>query len=1085
VEAAAKAVRDLADAPGGRWLARVLEAFAADDGATEEPAPAEDAAEPSPSRTALEELAASETDADRARMLGVASAMRAHAAGDVTSARRQLAQLAERDPQDAAVLSYLLDLNRAAGDYGAAAQTASKAAAAIADPELAAALRIEAALERWRQGERKLAIEETEAAISAAPEAARTVLGWATWAVDPDSVDLRRQAIQAAIASGADSRALGLERFAVEVAAGDAEAAAAELAALDSSPAGPLNLAAALGRLAWPPASVDSPEAMADALARIASRGPHALLLAGAERLRLARETRDPEAAAHAAHAWFEAGGALPAAIEWLAAATALGDDREEIRARTAVSDCLSGDARASMQASAALLRTRIEIDAPTPLVAGGSPAVVLANLELGPPGCDPRRRAVVLEELDGVLGEDAAIDAAGLAGWSLLATNDLERARRAFERVVAARPGDLAAWEGLRVCAERSGDRARRATAAAELGARCADDARGAGFWEEAALLWLDAGDGESADRALEASFARDAKRAVAFDKLFRRTRDRKDNERLLAIIARRLDVADQAGEIQKLFWEQARVLRETGDQEGALKALEHVTMIEPDHVGALALLGEINIRRGQYEEAATSLSRLATLDAAPPKNRVTAGVAAVDLYENKLRRFDLALEVLVALHNAGLSTLPVRERLAKTAARAGNWPVATATLEQLMMERPDPAGRIEAARLAMAIHRDRQQNPQGAVLAIIKLLEDSPMDAEALDLLLSTQHPPQVRAPLLENARTALLAHLHRKPSDAENVLRLAEVAGERGEDGLQQAALGVLGALGAGDTASEQAFAQLAARKPRIPQVAIPREMMRAILAPGDEGPIADLFVALGPTIADALGPNLQASGVARRDRIDPRSGVALRNEIATWAGAFGIEEFELYVGGKDPLTVQGVPGEPPSLVVGAGVNAPLAPLTRARVARELLGISRGTTILRWRDDVTIAAIVVAACRLGDVRMEHPPYAVLAEVERLMTRAISRRTRRLLPPLCAAIASQRPDARAWSRRALASQDRIASIASGDPGVVLSDVLGVSLDRLEHAVPGNPRAEDLLRFVLSQIYVDIRHALGLEGTG
>ena len=81
---------------------------------------------------------------------------------------------------------------------------------------------------------------------------------------------------------------------------------------------------------------------------------------------------------------------------------------------------------------------------------------------------------------------------------------------------------------------------------------------------------------------------------------------------------------------------------------------------MFEPEHVGALALTGEIFIRRGMYEEAADNLSRLATIDEAPAKNRVTAGIAAVDLYEEKLDRYDRALEVLVGLHRAGLSTLP-----------------------------------------------------------------------------------------------------------------------------------------------------------------------------------------------------------------------------------------------------------------------------------------------------------------------------------------------------------------------------------------------------------------------------------------
>src|ERR1019366_4115240 len=163
--------------------------------------------------------------------------------------------------------------------------------------------------------------------------------------------------------------------------------------------------------------------------------------------------------------------------------------------------------------------------------------------------------------------GDDSALDATALAGWSLFASAALDAARTAFEKVVAARPGDLASWEGLRACAERTGDVPLRIRAASELGTRCLDDRRAAKFWEEAALLSLELGDQGTTDRALEESFARDAGRPVAF---------------------------------QKLFWEQARVLREGGDQEAALKALEHVTMLDPDHVGALALLGEINIRRG-----------------------------------------------------------------------------------------------------------------------------------------------------------------------------------------------------------------------------------------------------------------------------------------------------------------------------------------------------------------------------------------------------------------------------------------------------------------------------------------------------
>jgi tetratricopeptide (TPR) repeat protein len=1071
VDAASKALRELSATPQGAWLGRVLEAFALRTGGTEDER----------SRIAVEELAALEEDPELSRGLSLVAALRAHAAGDVSAARARLRELADRNAADPIVASYLADLDRIADDHGAAARVASDAAAATADPELAAALRLEAGFERWREGDRVAAVEEMEAAGVAAPAASKMALAWASWGVEPDSLDARRRAIDNAEEAGGDKLVLALERFAVEVGGEDPEAALASLIELDETPDSSLGLAGAMARLVWSGGAGDA-AAVRAATARIAQRGPGARLLSAVEQVRLAREAMDPEALALETRRWAEAGGGLPAALEWLSAATALGQPAEERAAQLAIAEAMSGDAREALTASAAMLAARIDPETPVPFVVGASARSRLANLELSPPGCDPRRRATALQEIDGVLGDDAATDALSLSGWSLLAGGQFDLARAAFHRAATARPGDLAAWEGLRTCAESAGDTALRIHAASELGARCRGDARAAAFWEEAALLLLDLGDETQGEAALEASVARDPGRPVAFDKLFRRVRARKDNEKLLALVTRRLEVTDDPTEIQKLFWEQARVLREGGDQDAALKALEHVTMLDPDHVGALALLGEINIRRGNFEEAAASLARLARLEAAPAKNRVTAGIAAVDLYENKLGNFEVALEVLLSLHRAKLSNLRVRERLARAAARTGSWKEATEILQELMYERPEAEGRIEAARLAMAIHRDRLGNPQDGAKAIVKLLEEEPGDGEALDMLLQTVHPDDVREHLLRNAQSSLLANLDRRPTDLPSVRRLVKVARAVGDDGLQQAALGVLAALGAADAAAEQTFAQLAARKSRTPQVAVSEQTLRAILAPGDEGPIGDLFALLGQTIAEALGPNLASCGVGRRDKIDPRSGLGLRNEIAAWAGAFGIREFDLYVGGKEPLDVQGIPGETPALVVGPSIKAPLSPVIRARIARELVAMTRGTTVTRSRDDVTIAAIVVASCRIAEVHIDHPPYAVLAEIERLIGKAISRKTRKAIVEPCRAIVAERAEPRAWTKRVLASHDRIAVIACGDPAVVLCEVLGVPIERVGQAVSGNARAEELLRFVLSPSYLQLRRALELE---
>ena len=1083
LEDARAAVREIGATPQGAWLGRALEAFLPAKGEDGDATRATLDYEVVPAALrALDELAARPQPAEVARGLTLMAAMRAHRNGDTEGARTRLRELAKQRPADVLVETYLAELERSRGALGEVAEIVERCAIATDDPELAVELKIEAGFTRWRQGDRQGAIATFEGAIDDAAESARAALAWAVRAVDVHSLDARRMAIVRSLDSGGDEATLLLERFAVELAAGDAAKASSALVTAEEATEPAVVLAAALARAAWSVSDEDA-EGLTTALERIAGAGTEARVFAAAEEHRRARAAGDIDRALDSSRAWFHAGGGLPAGVEWLAATMTLGSSEEEQAARRAIATSVPPDLREAVAASASLLHVAATPDEPAPLLAGDSDAVRLVNLELAPPGSDPRRRIAALRGLGGALGPDAELDAIALSGWSWLVDGNVAEALVAFERATIAHPNDLGAWEGLRTAAEAADDTAKRTAACEELGTRCRNDARAGAFWEEAGLAATALGDDARAEAAFFSAFARDASRSLSFDRLFRRVRERKERDLLLEIVSRRLTVSDDPPEIAKLFWEQARVLREKGDQEGALKALENVTMLEPDHVGALALTGEIAIKRGQFADAAQALARLALLPEAPGKNRVTAGVAAVDLFENKLDRFDLALEVLLALHRSKLSTLSVRERLARAAARTGSWKEATEILEELMHERPEAEGRIEAARLAMAIHRDRLQNPPGARAAIVKLLEESPIDGEAIEMLLAVDAPANVRTRLLENARKFLVESLQRRPLDLPAVKRLAKVARALSDEALQQIALSVAITLGGHDVGLEQQFAQIASKKARLPQIALNEAMLKQVLDPGDRGPIARLFAALGPTIAEALGPSLGGCGVTKKDRVDPRSGIALRNEIATWAGAFGITEFDLYIGGKDPLGVQGIPGEPPALVVGAGVNAPLAPATRARVARELLAMVRGSTIVRHRDDTSIAAIVLASCNLAEVKMDAPSYAMLADVERLLSKAIARRTKKLLPELCQAIVTSNADARVWSKRALASHNRVAAIASGDVGIVLVDALGEPLERLPAAAKGDPRVEDLVRFALSPKFIELRRSLGLEG--
>ena len=1061
-EGAKKAVAELAQLPQTAWLGRALEAFLPGIG-------------PSDATAALRALAAQEPDGDAARALEIVSALRAVQAGDSDAARGVLREIAGARPDDLLVATFLAELEIAAGDPTAAAIVVEQAANATSDPLAAAAMAIQAGLLRWRVGDKKGALDAFSSASEKLsseeqkPNVAQALLGWASRGVDPDTIESRRVAIERAQSAGGDARVLGLERFVTEMMSGDGGAAGEALAAVEDSATGDLAVAAALGRLLWADGASDR-TAFGAAMDRLREAGSAAL--AASERYRAVRDG-DAAEATLAAREWFDVGGGASAALEWLLCATKLGDASAEADARDALSRTLGGAAGEAIYAWSSLLRG---LHGQTPLVSGDGTPARLAAIELAPPGSDPRRRAGALCNLGDALGEEPQSDAMALGAWSLLVMGDVEGALDAFAAVAQGNPDDLAAWEGMRTAAEAIGAQEAQARAAEELGTRCGDAARGAAFWEEAALVWLALGRDDVAEKAFDESFSRDPRRTTAFDKLFRRVRERKDGERLLSLIGTRLQNTDDPPEVAKLYWEQARVLREKGDAEGALSALENVTMIEPDHVGALALTGEIFLKRQMYQEAADRLSHLASLDAAPPKNRITAGVAAVDIFENRLDQGKRAVEVLVMLHKAGLSTLPVRERLAKSAARAGEWEEAVAILEQLMNEREERDGRVDAARLAMTIYRDKINDKTRAAKALTKVLEEIPGDAEALDVLLDVDIPNK-RA-LLERARDNVLAATQKNPGDPDGARRLVRIATGLGDATLEGAAAAVAIAMGASDASVEAALGRLRSRGRRMPQLALSPDTLRLLCAPQDEGPLASLFQLIAPAVGEALGPTLAALGVGKRDRVEPRAGLQLRTDIASWAGAFGIGEIELYIGGKDPLGVQGVPGEVPSIVCGPSVKTPFDAMTCARVVRELFALARGTTMMRLRDDTTVAAVVVAACRIAEVPINAPPYAILAEVEKALKSAVPRKIRKAMPDVCAQVANAGADPKAFARAALASQARVAAIACSEVSIVLADLVPPVT-----VASQDPRAIDLCRFVLSPAYVQVRRALGLEG--
>jgi hypothetical protein len=345
----------------------------------------------------------------------------------------------------------------------------------------------------------------------------------------------------------------------------------------------------------------------------------------------------------------------------------------------------------------------------------------------------------------------------------------------------------------------------------------------------------------------------------------------------------------------------------------------------------------------------------------------------------------------------------------------------------------------------------------------------------------VLSTDFGSSLKDHALGTGKSTLVHQLQRGPLDPDAVALLSEVARGTGELGLFQACLGVLVALGRGTNAHLEQLADLDTRAAKVPQIMIDAQVLAALGDPVDAGPVTRLLDALGETITEALGPTKDALGVGRKERVDARSGLPLRNDIAAWFGAMGLGEFELYIGGKNPLGIQGVGGEVPSVVVGPGVKSPLPAEARQAIAREVFALKRGTTVVRTRDEATIASIVIAACNLAGMRLEAPPFAILGDVQRQIDKALSRKVRKLLPELCQPVVSSGLDVQAWAKASQRSLDRMATVACGDVSIVLADALNTPRQDLRRAIANNERAERLLRFVLSPQFLELRNRLGM----
>lgn len=1026
---------------------------------------------------ALDRLAELQDDAATRRALQLSVARRAVLHSEGALAQASLRRVVQQTPEDAVASTALGELLRDSGELIASASVLSACARQLGPPQQRAALESLSAITNWRAGARHAAVDALLRASVAGGDLPELVTRWCEWAAavsNGHSSSEKCAALARLAQASPDEPYCQLQLFARALTESDAGSLASQalrsIGTRDQDSTGfdqAVLLARALNDAS--DADLERVQSLCEGATALTAATRH-LTASGTERLASARN-------------WSQADPSAASALQWLTLAHADGDPEQEAEALLELARRLPEPEAIALTEAANLLTWCRDPSSPD-LALNPNSAL---GAELSTADEPPSTRATALEtSLASLPSESARLRV--LIGYSHLEAGELAEAELSFRAVVHDDAEDISAWEGLREVASRTDDPELMVEALAAIGDTTGDEEAARDLWQRASEILLERlGDEERGRLALARAVEIDPAHRENYEKLVGLVQRRRDSRWLVRLIDLRLRAVSAPAERLTLFWDKARALRRMGELAGALVTLGRVTQIEPDHVGALALSGEIHLTRGDYLPACDKLSALSQHNLAPLRQRLISGQAAADIAHSKLGDPARAIDILRGLCESDIADLAVRERLVKLAADNDRWELAAAQLNELMLERRDAEGRIAAARLLIAIQRDKLNRPAETSAAVEALLRDAPEDAEALDLVLSGVLPEAVQTRLLDQGRIALLAYLQEHPDEGEAVLRLVAIAHALSDLPVHQIALGVARSQGHPDPAIEQSLAALAARSAVTPGGRLDEAQLAALCDPGDHGPLSEICSAIAPTLAELLGPNLHSLGVGKQDLLPAARAMSGATQVLAWADVFGLGDLELYLAANPGVSAPdaeftAVPtARGAAFVLTAETPAGLTPVQLASVARQCLAARRGTLVLCQQSAQQVAALLGALCETSGHPLPNSPTGAPTAFVNKLHRALPRKTRKRVTALAQTSAERRLDPLSWAQAAQRSLDRAAALALGDISQVQQE-MGRDWGRGTADRDANERTQALRTFAFSPVLRELRQRLGVE---
>ena len=707
------------------------------------------------------------------------------------------------------------------------------------------------------------------------------------------------------------------------------------------------------------------------------------------------------------------------------------------------------------------------------------SAAAAIALDETVSAGDDPEPRVEALTRREAGAGKLDRPTLRAALGRALVAAGRADEAVETLRRIVEADSEDLASWDALRVCAREQGEWSDVVRACDKLAEHLPeqDSELKAQLLEEAAAALMDhLEDDDGAESRLRKALVLFPGRQVAYGRLHDLLGERGNATDLIGVVADQLDATDDPAELAKLFYEQARLLRSEGDREGALAALDSVRMLEPDHVGAIALEVEIRVSLEQWAEAVASLQALAAADV-PASQKRLARLGAADFLHKHLGDPRRALGELQHVVDLGLADAALYSRLAEIAVAGGMFEEAIAALRQAA-DGSSGSARASFERQAASLYHERMGDDRSAVEGYRRALSVVPMDLAAGQALADLLVDPVDRQQLSEKFELSVREALAEDPTD-DDALRCLRAAAEwRGERDLERLALEALLALDLATGEEAEAHASLSTlAAPR--SVPLGTTALANLRASGDHGPAGDLARLIVDTVAEMDRLEPATYGVGKGDLVNPKLSHALRDEVTSIARLFETSVGDFYVGGTELRQIVAVPGKKaPAWILGDRVQSPLTAGQRFVIGQLSMAIRSGTLPLVQRTPTDAANLLLAAALAAESPIAGSERrSGVAEIAAAFSRRMPRKVRRAVPDLAQRI----PDATAvdaWCTASLSTALRAGLLVGADLTACLQAVLG-DQPTLE-AVLGSDMACHLLEFWVSNTCVALRRDLG-----